>query len=267
MKPRRYFVFYILFAFAAFVIAMRLLNLQIVNGNYYREKSDIRTVRSVELIAPRGELLDRNGRAIVSNRTGYNVYILSSRGRTADELNKLIYNLLETVKNSRGGTESVLPISVENNKYVFSVDKKEEKKWKSKNGFDSSISAEKIMDNLIDKYKIDKNEYSKADRIYIAGVRLNMINRGFSIVSPYLFAEDVPIDEISVIKEQSQSFPNVSILTQPVRNYPYGSLGAHMLGRVGLISAEEYEQNEDNGYTINSRIGKDGLKMTLMRVK
>ena len=263
MKPRRYFVFYILFAFAAFVIATRLLNLQIVNGNYYREKSDIRTVRSVELIAPRGELLDRNGRAIVSNRTGYNVYILSSRGRTAEKLNKLIYNLLETVKNSRGSIESVLPISVENNKYVFSVDKKEEKKWKSKNGFDSSINAEKVMDNLIDKYKIDKNEYSKADRIYIAGVRLNMINRGFSIVSPYLFAEDVPIDEISVIKEQSQSFPNVSILTQPVRNYPYGSLGAHMLGRVGLISAEEYEQNEDNGYTINSRIGKDGIEKYL----
>lgn len=263
MKPRRYFVFYILFAFAAFVIATRLLNLQIVNGNYYREKSDIRTVRSVELLAPRGELLDRNGRAIVSNRTAYSVYILSNRQRTADELNKVIYNLLKTVKNSRSGIEGVLPVSVENNKYIFSVDKKEEKKWKSKNGFDSSLGAEEIIDNLADKYKIDKNEYSQEDRISIAGVRLNMINRGFSMASPYLFAEDVPIDEISVIKEQSQRFPNVSILTQPVRNYAYGSLGAHMLGRVGLISAEEYEQNEDNGYTINSRIGKDGIEKYL----
>ncbi len=263
MKPRRYFIFYVLFAFAAFVIATRLLNLQIVNGNYYREKSDVRTVRSVELVAPRGELLDRNGRAIVSNRTAYNVYILSNRQRTADELNKVIYNLLETVKNSRGSIEAVLPISVENNKYIFSVGKKEEKKWKSKNGFDSSVSAEKIMESLIKKYGIDKKEYSPKNRISIAGVRLDMINRGFSMVSPYLFAEDVPIDEISVIKEQSESFPNVSILTQPVRNYPYGSLGAHMLGRVGLISAEEYEQKEDDGYTINSRIGKDGIEKYL----
>lgn len=263
MKSRRYFIFYILFAFAAVLIATRLINLQIVNGNYYREKSDVRTVRSVELVAPRGELLDRNGRAIVSNRTAYNVYILSNRQRTADELNKVIYNLLNTVKSSRGSIEGVLPISHENNKYIFSVSKKEQKKWKSNNGFDSSMNAEEIMESLIKKYGIDEKEYSASDRISIAGVRLNMVNRGFSMASPYLFSEDVPIDEISVIKEQSESFPNVSILTQPVRNYPYGSLGAHMLGRVGLISAEEYEQNEDNGYTINSRIGKDGIEKYL----
>ncbi len=263
MKQRRYLIFYVLFALVTGIVAARLVNLQIANGNYYREKSNTRTVRSVALVAPRGELLDRNGRAIVSNRTAHNVYILSNRDRTADELNKVIYNLLKTVKNSPESVKEVLPISPQDSKYKFTADKKSIKEWKNKNGFDASLNADEVMEVLIKKYEIDTNKYSMEDVINIAGVRLNMSNRGFSMASPYLFSQDVPIEEISVIKEQSESFPNVSILNQPIRNYPYGSLGAHMLGRVGLISAQEYEENSDNGYTINSEIGKDGIEKYL----
>ena len=43
MKPKRYVAFYIAFAFAAVMIIARLANLQIANGSYYREKSDLRT--------------------------------------------------------------------------------------------------------------------------------------------------------------------------------------------------------------------------------
>jgi len=90
MKPRRYIAVYAMLVAVVVVIVMRLVNMQIANGNSYREKSDTRTLRSVEFIAPRGEILDRNGRPIVTNRTAYNVYILSSRSRTADELNRVI---------------------------------------------------------------------------------------------------------------------------------------------------------------------------------
>lgn len=263
MKPKRYLIFYILFAFVSVMIAARLVNLQIANGNYYREKSNARTVRSVELIAPRGEILDRNGRAIVSNRTAYNVYILSNRDRTARQLNRVIYNLFKTVKASGSSISGVLPIEVDNKKYSFTAEKQESEKWKTDNGFKKSDSAADVMNTLIERYDIDEEKYSMNNIVRIAATRLNMVSRGFSMASPYLFAEDVPIEEISVIKEQAERFPDVSIMTQPVRNYPYASLGAHVLGRVGMISAEEYEANAGNGYTINSRIGKDGIEKYL----
>ena len=263
MNRRRYMIFYILFTLAAVLIGARLVNLQLVNGNYYREKSDSRTVRSIELIAPRGEILDRNGRDIVSNRTAYNVYILSNRQRTPEQLNKIIYNLFKTVKSVDSSISSVIPVEVKKDSYVFSADKAEAFKWKKNNGFKKSDSAQKVMDTYIQRYKINADKYSMKNVLRIAATRLNMVNRGFSMVSPYLFAEDVPIEEISVIKEQAESFPNVSIVTQPMRNYPYGSLGAHVLGRVGMISAQEYEKNSDNGYTINSHIGKDGIERYL----
>ncbi len=263
MKTRRYVIFYALFALAALMISARLINLQIANGSYYREKSDSRTVRSVELASPRGEILDRNGRAIVSNRTGYNVYILSNRERTNTQLNKVIRNLDKAVGSKGSFSDDVLPISVTDDKYEFYTGEEESRKWKKQNGYKEKDSAEEIMDKLCQRYDIDTGKYTKKQITFIASTRTDMVKRGFSMASPYLFAEDVPIEEISVIKEQAEKFPDVSVITQPVRDYPYGSLGAHMLGRVGMISAQEYEENEDDGYSINSRIGKDGIEKYL----
>lgn len=259
MKPRRYIAVYALFSVVIFVMVMRLVNLQLANGNYYREKSDTRTVRSVELIAQRGEILDRNGRPIVTNRTAYNVYILSSRNRTAAELNDIIYKLSVTVKDYKEYVKSILPIEITEGSYRF-IDEKAAK-WKSDNGIEENLTAGETVEFLKSRYDIAG--YSMEDTLAVAGTRLNMTNRGFSMASPYLFMEDVPIEEICIIKEQSEKFPNVSILTQPIREYPYNSLGAHMLGRVGLISAEEYEKNSENGYTINSNIGKSGIEKYL----
>ena len=257
MKTNRYMAFYIVFALAAIMIFGRLVNLQITNGSYYREKSDSRTVHSVELIAPRGEILDRNGRAIVSNRTGYNVYILADNKRTAAELNSVIYNLYSVIS----GDQSVIPVVLLDGGYAFSEGNAE--KWKKEHGFMENDSAEAVMTALYDKYKIDTAKYLPQEALNIAGTRVDMAARGFSMASPYLFSEDVPIEEISVIKEQTEKFPSVSVVTQPVRYYPYASLGAHMLGRVGLVSPEEYENNKQNGYTINSHIGKEGLEKYL----
>ena len=263
MKTRRYYAFYAGFIFVSVLIVSRLFNLQITNGNYYRLKSDSRTVRSVELVAPRGEILDRNGRAIVSNRTGFNVYILENSEKSADEFNKVISNLFKTVSSAKSSVSSSLPICVKDAGYAFSVSDDAAKAWKKENGFNKNDSAKKVMESLCKKYSISKDLYSNEEALYIAATRINMVSRGFSKTSPYLFSEDVPIEEISVIKEHPENFRDVSILTQPVRSYPYKTLASHMLGRVGMISPQEYEENKKNGYTINSSIGKDGIEKLL----
>lgn len=263
MKPKRYTAFYILFAIIAVIILLRLVNLQVTHGEYYREKSNTRTVRSVELVAPRGEILDRNGRAIVKNATGFSVYILSVDGRSSSQLNAVINNLYSTLGNTSGRTDGVLPLTEQSGKYFFSIESASAKKWSEENGFGKKASAQEIIDALCEKYDIDTKKYTGQEIIEIAATRLNMKKLGFSSATPYLFAENVPIEEISVIKEQPESFWGVSIVTQPLRSYPYKSLGAHMLGRVGVVNADEYKANKENGYTINSHIGKDGIEKLL----
>ncbi len=261
MKTRRYTALYIVMTLIVIMIGARLVNLQIANGNYYREKSDSRTTRSIELLASRGEILDRNGRPMVINRMGYNVYIFADRERTDEELNSLIIRLNKTINNAESTLEGVLPIELTSKGYRFTGEKEKISSWKKTNGFKDNVTAEKVIAEMKEKYSIAPT-YSKKEVLFITATRLNMTRKGFSLSSPYLFMEDAPISEVSVIKEQGEDFSNVTVITQPVRSYPYSSLGAHMFGRVGIISAEEYEENKDS-YSMNAHIGKSGIEKYL----
>lgn len=262
MSNRRYVFLNTVILLITILIVGRLVNLQVANGKYYREKSDIRTTRSVELIAPRGELLDRFGRSLVKNRTGYNLYIQMRSDRTSAELNSLLLSLKRDVLSYDKDLTKVLPIRNDMGKYLFVGEKSAVEKWAEENGFDKNITATEVMDKLIERFAI-RDSYFNDEKITVAALRLDMRNSGFSMAQPYLFEEDVPISEIASVKEKNAGSGDITVITQPVRDYPYGSLGAHVLGRVGSISREEYELNKDNGYNFNSPIGKDGLEKYL----
>lgn len=55
----------------AFVMVIRLYDLQIVNGLVWSEESERRITRTVEVPATRGEIVDRYGRKLVTNRIAY----------------------------------------------------------------------------------------------------------------------------------------------------------------------------------------------------
>src|SRR3954453_14219556 len=62
-----------LVAFA--VIFFRLWYLQVLSGTDNLQKATANQVRSITIQAPRGEIVDRNGRVLVDNRTGLAVKI------------------------------------------------------------------------------------------------------------------------------------------------------------------------------------------------
>ena len=159
MSKRRYTFLYVALALVVVIIVGRLFNLQVANGKYYREKSDIRTTRTVELIAPRGEILDRFGRSIVKNRTGFNLYIQENSQRTQEELNSLLKSLLRDVVSYDNNLEKILPVRNDSGKYLFSGTSEEIKNWKKENGFDIKDTAEEVMESLCERYSISDNYF------------------------------------------------------------------------------------------------------------
>lgn len=263
MKTRRYTFFFIILAAVFVVFAAKLINLQLAKGAYYREKSDSRTTRSVELVAPRGQIFDRYGRPIVQNRTGYNLYIQQNEDKDSEVTNKVIYNLINIMPDHAAELTETMPIVYENEKYKFNGDTESFLNWKKDNGFERKLSAKKVAEQLFKRYFSEEESYSYQMMLKIVSVRLDMSVRGFSLSTPYLFREDTPLEVIQIIKEQSEKFPDVCIVAQPMRDYPYVSLAAHTLGRVGLVSPSEYKEYKDYGYTINSSIGKNGVEKLL----
>jgi penicillin-binding protein 2 len=79
---------------------------------------------------------------------------------------------------------------------------------------------------------------------------------------PVILASDLPVAAVARLSEVLADLPGVDLEVQPIRDYPHGSDGSHVLGYVGAITQEEYDRLKHAGYSPNDVIGKDGLEYT-----
>jgi len=66
------------------ICVVRLYNLQIVHGDYYRERAINQRLRTLSIPAPRGTILDRHGRILVDSRPVYDIVLQREKGRQID---------------------------------------------------------------------------------------------------------------------------------------------------------------------------------------
>ena len=77
---------------------------------------------------------------------------------------------------------------------------------------------------------------------------------------PVPVAEFVPEEVYFKMREEPERFPGVEVVEQSVRSYPQGRLGAHLVGWVGQIDAEELERPRFSGYGPSDLVGKAGIE-------
>lgn len=82
---------------------------------------------------------------------------------------------------------------------------------------------------------------------------------------PVQLARDLPVAKVARLSELLSDLPGVDLEVQPVRDYPHGAFGSHVLGYVGQITADEYARRKGEGYSPSDVIGKDGLEYTYDR--
>src|SRR5918996_5125949 len=75
-------------------IVLRLWSLQVLDGEHYRALAKNHGILDVRVQPPRGEILDRDGRVLVANRTVMTLQLRpsdlpSDRGERRDELGRL----------------------------------------------------------------------------------------------------------------------------------------------------------------------------------
>ncbi|MEW5761618.1 MAG: penicillin-binding protein 2 [Bacillota bacterium] len=82
---------------------------------------------------------------------------------------------------------------------------------------------------------------------------------------PVYIARNVSLDVITRIEERREELPGVIIDIQPQRDYPYGSLLAHVLGYTREIQPAQLERHKDEGYRMGDMYGQAGLENTYER--
>ncbi|MBE7018692.1 MAG: hypothetical protein E7413_02295 [Ruminococcaceae bacterium] len=236
-------------------IVFRLFSLQIINGEEYVQDSMKRMVKTMPLKAQRGEILDRYGRVLVSSQITYNVEITQYKKDTK-WVNDTVYQLIRLMERENQEFVDNLPIS--ELPYTYTMPADELKTFFSNLELPEDISAEKCMKELTKRYQLPSDIPAEYLRKMVA-VRSEMEQREFSQNNPYIFAKNVNMNVVTIIKENDRSYPGANIVTSYDRLYPE-AVAPHLLGRVGLIYKEEYDELKDLGYGFTDIIGKEGIE-------
>jgi penicillin-binding protein 2 len=83
--------------------------------------------------------------------------------------------------------------------------------------------------------------------------------------APVTLRRDVGHYLVYYMQENQHLFPGVSVQRVFVRNYPHGSLAAHILGQVGQINEEQLKEPQYKGLEPGDEIGQDGVEYTYDR--
>ncbi len=259
-----------LIAFSIFLLVLvgvyvsTLYKLQIVEGQAYYESSTNSIVTTERVVAARGDILDRYGRVLVSNRTSNNIVIDTDELFAQDDPNAIILELIRIVQSEGEKHTDTMPITtsppfeyVENmtnmqrtflNGYLLD---------ENRDDLTENSSAVDLLAYCRDRYDIDNN-YTGEEARLIAGVRYE-INGRFSVATAdYVFASDVNIDLITKLLESD--LPGFDIEVAYIREYNT-DYAAHILGYVGAMTAEEYERYDEFGYAMDSLVGKEGAEL------
>jgi penicillin-binding protein 2 len=79
-------------------------------------------------------------------------------------------------------------------------------------------------------------------------------------LKPRVVRVDIPMTTVSYLVEHAPEFPDVAVQAAAVREYPYGVLGAHVLGYTGEISEAQLKEEQLPDYRLGDIVGKAGVE-------
>jgi penicillin-binding protein 2 len=189
-------------ALALFVILFfRLWFLQILNGKEYLAEARNNRTREFRVSAPRGSILDRDGKVLVDNRTSLALQIDP--------------NKLSPERNRRRAELAQLA--------------------------DLTHSTPRRVRKMVHEGAVT------------------------SPGAPVTLRRDVGHYLVYYLQENQHLFPGVTVQRVFVRNYPEGTLAAHILGQVGEISEDQLKEPQYKGLEPGDQIGQDGVEWTYDR--
>ena len=177
------------------ILFLRLWALQVLSGDAYSAKASDNRARTLRIDAPRGAILDRDGRVLVRNTLGTSLEVWPA----------------DLPKNRAVRTRELEHLAT-------------------------------VVDMPV--AKLEQRIREGADEP----------------LAPVVIRRGLHDDQITYIQERKLQFPGVQLGDSYLRKYPHRSLGAHFLGHVGEINAEELKARKRDGYKLGDVVGQAGVE-------
>ena len=190
----------LLFLLGISAVVGKLWWVQVARGDYYTQKIRGQSEVTVRIPSVRGEILDRNGVKLVTNRASFSVDFY---------LNDMVKGYQQAFGRSK----------VPKIPYPHTV----RGVYKETDEPDVvQIVRETVLPRL-EQLGIHEDFNAK---------QLQTHYRNDTLV-PFTYMEDIDFADMAKLSERDLGLPGVDLPIRPVRQYPYGALAAHVLGYVG----------------------------------
>lgn len=284
---RRAVVSIIIFCVMFSILAGRLFQLQIVNGQSYLEDYTIQIQKTRTIQGTRGNIYDRNGNLLAYNELAYSVTIedngvYNTTAEKNEALNEEITRIIEIVEGNGDSVISDFSIVLDaNNEYQFSMTDETQRLRFVADVFGESyidslddeqrnMSAAEIIDYLCTDetygYGIDQDALDRSQVLKMVNIRYAIGLNSFQKYIPTTVAEDVSDETVAEIMEHLNELQGVDIAEESLRRYTDSKYFANLIGYTGQISQEEYNalgEEEKEQYDLTDTVGKSGLEQVL----
>ncbi|SNX55147.1 penicillin-binding transpeptidase domain-containing protein [Thermoanaerobacterium sp. RBIITD] len=256
------------------LLIARLVYLQLIKGDYYKEQSIGNAIRPITITAPRGDIVDKNGVKLATSRPSFSIELMKSDVKNVN-LNDVILKLLKILNSNNVKYKDDLPIFLDNHNMPYfnfqnpdesNVDQavlmQREKQWKKNNNIEQTATADEAWKMLIEKFKISP-KLSPQEIRGIMAIRQLMVEQGYTQYKPVEIAVDANQQTVAQIEENHLDLPGIIIDIKPIRVYPFNTLLSQTIGYIGRMNQEEWKKYSQEGYQISDLVGHYGLESYL----
>lgn len=247
------------------------------------EKKNTGTYEYSEPIeAVRGEIFDRNGTPLVTNKYKYSLtFNYSAMPSTYTEGNRSIIAAMAAVRDT-DNTDCLCEDSwpfcgsypdLSYNEELLNSDENIRARLarvKKALELDTDAGPTEVLTKLAKKYRILDNRgdvntdddgiplYTDDEIGTVLRVRYEMEVIRFAKDEPLVLAEDIPEDLIAYVAEHE--IAGAVIKTDIEREYKYPGIASHILGYIGSIPAASLDEYLDLGYSVKDKVGITGAE-------
>ena len=239
-----------------------LYRVQIIEGEEnYMAGSQMQT-KEETVTASRGDILDRYGRVLISNKECYDLTIDTAKLFASEDPNAVLLELIDMVNEFGDTYIDDLPISMDP-PFEYDPNMTEiqrtmlEAYFKDKEkSLPANPTAVELLSYMRTRYDIDSN-YTSEQMRKIAGLRYSINVRYAINTAEYVFVQDASMKLITSIMETKLA--GIQVKRSFTRDYQT-NYAAHILGYTGLMTQEEYEKYSLLEYSTDAMVGKDGIE-------
>ena len=254
-------VLILLIAVMSGIFGVRLYDVQVTQASQVDHTPSGSHTYRTRVTAARGEILDRNGKVLIGNRASYNLTLIYAIVFSAENPNESLRKLPNLCNELGLEMTDHFPVTMEK-PYTYTTDEYSStwnsyfKTFLDERGWDSDISAPQLIRRLKDTYHLPA-DWTEEETRRVISIRYELDLRRWTSLPTYVLLNDV--DSVSPAAITELNIPGVNVETSTVRQYNT-TYAAHILGRIGLMNAEEYEIYKEKDYAMDAYVGKEGLE-------